>query len=142
MKKLTKAKVEPWVRLFHSMRASRQTELEHEYPTHVVCAWLGNSVTVAQKSYLLVTEADVAKAINDTTRIRGTNPTRAGSKSGVCETKTTLHGTRTEEARSHIDHEKDSENLVFAGNSLIKSAEDKGFEPSTGFPAPDFESGS
>ncbi len=59
---LKKAKVEPWVRLFHSMRASRQTELLHEYPIHVVCRWLGNSPEVARKHYALTTEEDFAKA--------------------------------------------------------------------------------
>ncbi len=32
--------------------------------------------------------------------------------------------------------------MVLYGNSHEFQAEDKGFEPSTGFPAPDFESGS
>jgi len=38
------------------MRASRQTELQREFPLHVVCSWLGNSPRIAQQSYLLVTE--------------------------------------------------------------------------------------
>jgi hypothetical protein len=49
-------------RLFHSMRASRQTELQREFPLHVVCSWLGNSPRIAQQSYLLVTEDDFARA--------------------------------------------------------------------------------
>ena len=49
-------------RLFHSMRASQQTELQREFPLHVVCSWLGNSPRIAQQSYLLVTEEDFAKA--------------------------------------------------------------------------------
>ena len=54
-------------RLFHTVtlqegRASRQTELQREFPLHVVCSWLGNSPRIAQQSYLLVTEDDFAKA--------------------------------------------------------------------------------
>lgn len=45
-----------------SERASRQTELQREFPLHVVCSWLGNSPRIAQQSYLLVTEDDFAKA--------------------------------------------------------------------------------
>ena len=45
-----------------TMRASRQTELQREFPLHVVCSWLGNSPRIAQQSYLLVTEDDFAKA--------------------------------------------------------------------------------
>ncbi len=54
--------VSGWPRLFHSIRASRQTELQREFPLHVVCSWLGNSPRIAQQSYLLVTEDDFAKA--------------------------------------------------------------------------------
>ena len=62
LKILRRAGVAPWARLFHSMRASRQTELEREFPLHVVCAWLGNTEAVAKKNYLLVTDADFRKA--------------------------------------------------------------------------------
>jgi len=37
---LRRAGVSGWPRLFHSMRASRQTELQREFPLHVVCSWL------------------------------------------------------------------------------------------------------
>jgi hypothetical protein len=64
---LRRAGVSGWPRLFHSVtlqegRASRQTELQREFPLHVVCSWLGNSPRIAQQSYLLVTEDDFAKA--------------------------------------------------------------------------------
>jgi hypothetical protein len=59
---LRRADVFGWPRWFHSMRASRQTELQREFPLHVVCSWLGNSPRIAQRSYLLVTEDDFAKA--------------------------------------------------------------------------------
>jgi len=42
------------------MKASRQTELQREFPLHVVCFLLGNSPRIAQQSYLLVTEDDFA----------------------------------------------------------------------------------
>jgi hypothetical protein len=45
------------------MRATRQTELERSFPLHVVCSWLGNTESIAKKSYLLVTERDFQKAI-------------------------------------------------------------------------------
>ncbi|MFM2219819.1 MAG: Tyrosine recombinase XerC [Planctomycetota bacterium] len=59
---LRRAGVSGWTRLFHSMRASRQTELQREFPLHVVCSWLGNSPRIAQQSYLLVTEDDFSRA--------------------------------------------------------------------------------
>ena len=39
-----------------------KTELQREFPLHVVCTWLGNSPRIAQQSYLLVTEDDIASA--------------------------------------------------------------------------------
>ena len=51
-----RAGVDRWPRLFHNLRASRQTELENQFPTHVVCKWLGNTPGVASKHYLQTTE--------------------------------------------------------------------------------------
>jgi integrase len=52
----------PWPKLFHNLRASRQTELVERYPIHVVCAWLGNTAAVAAEHYLQVTEAHYEQA--------------------------------------------------------------------------------
>ena len=59
---IDKAGVQPWPRLFQNLRASRETELAHDHPMHVVTAWIGNSVQVAAKHYLSVTDADFEKA--------------------------------------------------------------------------------
>lgn len=56
------AGVVPWPKLFHNLRASRQTELAERYPIHVVCSWLGNSAAVAKEHYLQVTEAHYEQA--------------------------------------------------------------------------------
>jgi len=44
------------------MRATRQTELQWEFPLHVVCTWLGNSPRIVQPSCLLVVEEEFARA--------------------------------------------------------------------------------
>src|SRR5262249_18277105 len=59
---IRKAGLEPWPKLFHNLRASRQTELAERYPIHVVCAWLGNSVAIAKEHYLQVTQDHYALA--------------------------------------------------------------------------------
>jgi integrase len=63
MRILKNAGVTPWERLFHNLRASRQTELENQFPAHVVCDWLGNSESVARKHYLQTTEDHFTSAI-------------------------------------------------------------------------------
>ncbi len=50
------AGLKPWPKLFHNLRASRETELTETYPLHVVCEWIGNSQAVAAKHYLQVTD--------------------------------------------------------------------------------------
>jgi integrase len=57
-----RAGLTPWPKLFHNLRASRQTELTERYPIHVVCAWLGNTAAVAAEHYLQVTEAHYEQA--------------------------------------------------------------------------------
>jgi len=55
----------PWPRLWHSLRASCQTDLAARFPIHVVCEWLGNTPRVAHKSYLRVTETDWQRAVKE-----------------------------------------------------------------------------
>jgi len=61
---IRRAALKPWPKLFHNLRATRQTELEETFPTHVVCAWLGNSPRIAHKHYLQVTEDHFDRARN------------------------------------------------------------------------------
>lgn len=60
--------VKPWPRLWHNMRASRQTELADRFPTHVVCKWIGNSEKVASYHYLQITDDMLAEAVRDPKR--------------------------------------------------------------------------
>ena len=51
-----KAGLEPWPKPFQNLRSTRETELAETFPIHVVCAWIGNSESVAKKHYLQVTD--------------------------------------------------------------------------------------
>ncbi len=124
-KRLAKAGVSPWARLFHSMRASRQTELEPEFPRHVVCAWLGNSSQVAERSYLLVTAADYAKAIKPT----------GGAESGAVNLKSGAQSGAAANCTESHEYEKTvvipREKHVFSGNDNGFEMEVDGLEPTT-----------
>ncbi|WP_145383180.1 N-terminal phage integrase SAM-like domain-containing protein [Botrimarina mediterranea] len=63
---IKRAGLKTWPRLWHNLRATRQTELEQHHPTHVVCAWMGNSQQVANRHYLMVTDGDFEKAAGET----------------------------------------------------------------------------
>lgn len=59
---IKRAGVTPWPRLWHNLRASRQTELTEVFPAHVVSAWLGNSERIAAQHYLQVLDSHFEKA--------------------------------------------------------------------------------
>ena len=52
-----------WPKIFHNLRASRQTELEERFPRKTVCEWMGNSETVADKHYLQVLDEHFDRAV-------------------------------------------------------------------------------
>lgn len=68
---LRKAAVQPWVRLFQNLRASRETELANTFPLHVVTAWLGNTPTVATQHYLTVTQQHFEQALAGSEVVQG-----------------------------------------------------------------------
>lgn len=104
---LKRAGVPTWKRLFHSMRASRQTELERQFPLHVVCSWLGNSERIARKSYLLVTDADFEKAAH--------NPAQLSPKTAHNPAQ---HRARTESPGARENQGNQGENAGFSAFSL------------------------
>jgi hypothetical protein len=67
---IKRAGLEPWPRLFHNLRASRETELAERFPLHVVTAWLGNTTEVAQKHYLQTTDEHFQRALEPDPLIR------------------------------------------------------------------------
>lgn len=58
LKIFRRAGLEPWKRVLHNLRASRQTELNQHHPAHVVCDWMGKSEAVVGEHYLHMSEAD------------------------------------------------------------------------------------
>ena len=56
------ADLDPWPRLFHNLRASCESDLAREYPITTVCKWIGNTVAIAVRHYLQVTDDDFQKA--------------------------------------------------------------------------------
>lgn len=62
LKIIKRAGLQSWPRLFHSLRASCETDLMAHHPIHTVVSWLGNMPTVALKHYLQVLDSDFEKA--------------------------------------------------------------------------------
>jgi integrase len=60
---IRRAGLSPWPKPFQNLRSSCQTDLEENFPSHVVCAWMGNSEQVAREHYLQVTDEHFSRAI-------------------------------------------------------------------------------
>ncbi len=106
----------PWVKLFHNLRASRETELSQHHPIHVVCDWLGNSPRVAAEHYLRVTESDFQKALGQTDHIRGhqatempeTKTNREQTSKSPNEQTPVFHGVRKDFSGIHCSKVDDT----------------------------------
>lgn len=55
---IARAGLTPWPKLFHNLRASRESELMREYDLATVCKWIGNSPAVAAKHYAMSVDLD------------------------------------------------------------------------------------
>ncbi len=73
---IKRAGLEPWPKLFHNLRSTRETELAETYPLHVVCAWIGNSQPIAAKHYLQVTDDHFSQAAGVPTSTLDGRPTQ------------------------------------------------------------------
>ncbi|RIK78426.1 MAG: hypothetical protein DCC68_15530 [Planctomycetota bacterium] len=59
---IKRAGLEPWPKLFHDRRATRQTKLLGAHPAKAVCDWMGNSQKTAMEHYAQVTVEHVRRA--------------------------------------------------------------------------------
>lgn len=64
-KLVRRAGLEPWPRLFHNLRSSRETELLESFQVHVVAGWMGHDAKVSLKHYAQTTEDHFDRAIRD-----------------------------------------------------------------------------
>lgn len=83
-----------WPKRWQNLRATRATELEREFPSHVVTGWCGHTERIAEQHYWMTTEDDFEKASTmraanalqkgaETERSEGNAEVRAHEKSPV-----------------------------------------------------------
>lgn len=94
---IQRAGLKPWPKLFHNLRATRETELAQTFPLHVVCDWIGNSQPVAAKYYLRVTDKDFSNA---------TKPAVDNSKAAQNPAQQMHVSTRNESHEQTASHKK------------------------------------
>ena len=84
---IARAGLQPWPRLFHNLRSSRETELmaNRDYGLSDVCKWMGHSMRVAEKYYLQLRQEAIRAAVEEGAPKAAQNPAqqpRAGSGTG------------------------------------------------------------
>jgi integrase len=115
---IERAGLKPWPKLFQNLRVTRQTELSDQFPSHVVCEWMGNSQPVATKHYLHTTEEHFQRAVCSAAPAlqKGAETTRNDSQSVARENR------KTPEKQA---------NPVNQGSFIIRRMDDRGLEPLT-----------
>jgi len=134
-KVICRAKVESWPRLWHSMRASCESDLARQFPLPTVTRWLGNTVAVAMKHYVSILDGDFDRAANEAIP----ELVEAAQKAA----QQVRPAIRKSPQSMQAAHEKTLELQGIASSCdtlQAREAEGKGLEPSTPCGATDFES--
>jgi len=106
--------LKPWPKLWQNLRSTRETELADQFPAHVASAWIGNSVAVAVKHYLQVTEDHFKQAAKKATQ----NPTSKAHESSRNDSKTQMPS-KAPGSVSSSDCERLRPNATGRGKSVI-----------------------
>ena len=120
--------LEPWPRLFRAMRVSCESDLAREYPITAVCKWIGNTVAIAARHYVQVTDDDFRRAFG---------AVQQAAQSPAQQTPGT--GRKGVSEDSHPPRSSKEDQGVPTHTSV--QAEGTGIEPATPFGAPHFQCG-
>lgn len=114
---IRKAKVEEWPKLFHNLRASRESELMREYDLATVCKWIGNSPAVAAKHYAVSVDLD-----SDFRRATGLE-TGAAKSAAVSPRKPESASDRGESKNAETPENRGSGECCHAGTNADNTGE-------------------
>jgi integrase len=125
-----RAGLTPWPRVFHNLRASRETELVESYPLQVVTDWLGNTPKVAMRHYLMTTDEHFAAAV------KGDDPAAEGLTGEAAQNaaQQAHAGHRGESQPNNAAHKKTPVVLGLASScdtTQLPGMAGAGFEPTT-----------
>ena len=88
-----RAGVDPWPRLWQTLRQSCETEWANEFPGHVVAAWAGHSEQVSARHYLMVTPEhfDQATTRSEMRSAHTVNEAESAGSRQNCRHPTVMH---------------------------------------------------
>jgi len=117
--------LKPWPRLFHNLRASRETELMARWPAADVAAWIGHSVPIAMKHYAMATDISFREAAGLSDDGGG------GSTGGSIYGRSAVVSSRTETNRNEENTPKNGVLTAVDGSCESYQIAEEGFEPPT-----------
>lgn len=86
---ILRAGLQLYPRIFHSLRASCETDYHRELvPPTTYCRWIGNSPKIAEKHYIRYDETDMEAGINLVLTSRKAEPVKHGESENVSGTNT------------------------------------------------------
>lgn len=110
MRIIRRAGFTTWPKLFHNLRASRQTELTMVgHPLWLVCRWLGNSPRVADKHYLSLPDETFASASQN------------AAHSPDATARITKHESTKSDEKRDVESEQQPNDGRYRANSLRQS---------------------
>jgi len=116
---IEKAKVVQWPKLFHNLRASRETELMREYDLATVCKWIGNSPAIAATHYATSVDLD-----SDFKRAAGIDAKPVQQAQQNAQQSTAIDGEqRLSEATSNREEREQTCEEVVCGQALASGDE-------------------
>jgi integrase len=77
---ITRAGLAPWDDLFQTLRCCAETDFARKYPQHEVSRWIGHSIRVSEKHYLMSDNSVMDEAANAPGLLRAAQSAAVGSR--------------------------------------------------------------
>jgi integrase len=100
-----RAGLEKWPRLFHAMRSSCESDLVKRHPLHIAARWLGNSPRIAEKHYLITSNADFDEASG----MESEGGAESGAESGAVDVQKVI--SEPESVQKAVQHDSATDRI-------------------------------
>lgn len=129
-----RAGVDPWPRLWHSLRASCESDLAQSFPLATVTKWLGNTPSVALRHYVDPTETAYDRALEWRPAERGGAKSGAPGAQKAAQRVTSASGGESQQATQPVACQAIPHNLATPRDIMNnRSRECMGIEPTASF---------
>jgi hypothetical protein len=127
-----RAGVEPWPRLWHSLRASCESDLAQSFPLATVTKWLGNTPSVALRHYVDPTEVAFDRAL-EWRPARGAKSGALGAQNQAQREAAVIGGESQPETQALDSSASPRVPAIHCDMTNIKERECMGIEPTESF---------